>query len=40
MVKGFGKFKKFQKSKNNLEVGGWVGPGPIWVKQNGKIVQK
>ena len=23
-VRGFAKLKKFQKSKNNLEVGGWV----------------
>ena len=24
VVRGFAKLKKFQKSKNNLEVGGWV----------------
>ena len=24
LTKGFAKLKKFQKSKNNLEVGGWV----------------
>ena len=24
LVRGFAKLKKFQKSKNNLEVGGWV----------------
>ena len=24
MFRGFAKLKKFQKSKNNLEVGGWV----------------
>ena len=23
-LRGFAKFKKFKKSKNNLEVGGWV----------------
>ena len=23
-IRGFAKLKKFQKSKNNLEVGGWV----------------
>ena len=23
-LRGFAKLKKFQKSKNNLEVGGWV----------------
>ena len=34
VVRGFAKLKKFQKSKNNLE----VGPGPIWIKKKiGKL---
>ena len=38
MVRGFAKLKKFQKSKNNLEVGGWV--RSHLENKNWKIVQK
>ena len=34
-IRGFAKLKKFQKSKNNLEVGGWV-EVQIWIKKIGK----
>ena len=38
LLRGFAKLKKFQNPK---KIGsGWVGPGPIWIKKNWKIVQK
>ena len=37
MLRGFAKLNKFQKSKNNLEVGGWVQVPFGFFKKIGKL---